>query len=45
MLPSYWAAWREAGTHGERRAFTTLLCAIVWWNFLVGHVVNNARGL
>ena len=45
MLPAYAAAWRHGATAGERRALTTALTIIVWWGFLVGHVVNNARGL
>jgi hypothetical protein len=23
---------------------TSILAFIIWWNFLVGHVVNNIRG-
>jgi len=47
LLPAYWAAWREpeASDRGARRALTTFLAAITWWNFLVGHIVNNTRGL
>ena len=47
LLPAYWAVWRvdsEADGLG-RRALTTFLAAITWWNFLVGHIVNNTRGL
>jgi hypothetical protein len=46
LLPAYWQAWRDptAGPAG-RRALTTLLALLAWWNFVVGHVVNNARGL
>jgi hypothetical protein len=45
VLPSYWAVWREPNAVSARRAFTTLLTAVAWWNFFVGHVVNNVRGL
>ena len=45
LLPAYWGAWREPGAVTGRRALTTFLAAITWWNYLVGHVVNNARGL
>ena len=45
LLPAYWAVWREPAETSARRAFTTFLAAGTWWNFLVGHVVNNVRGL
>lgn len=45
LLPAYWALWREADPAGARRAITTLLTLIGWWNFFVGHIVNNVRGL
>ncbi len=45
VLPAYWAVWREPTETAPRRAFTTLLAVVVWWNFLVGHIVNNVRGL
>jgi hypothetical protein len=48
MLPAYWAAWRKplAPEHAAARmSMTWLLAAIVWWNFIVGDVLNNIRGL
>lgn len=45
MLPAYIVAWREPGARGPRLAFTTWLTATTWWNLVVGHVVNNLRGL
>ena len=45
VLPAYWVVWREPVAAAPRRAFTTLLTAAAWWNFLVGHIVNNVRGL
>jgi hypothetical protein len=43
LLPGYICAWRSrAGSHV---GLTLVLAFIVWWNFLVGHVVNNFRGL
>lgn len=45
LLPAYWAVWREPGDAAARRALTTFLTTVAWWNFLVGHIVNNARGL
>jgi len=46
-LPAYWSLWRQplAEEHGRaRKALTSILAFIIWWNFLVGHVVNNFRG-
>jgi hypothetical protein len=48
MLPLYWLLWRrpqEAGAGSARLAVTLVLCFIVWYAFLVGHVLNNIRGL
>ena len=48
MLPLYWLLWNrppEAGARPARIAVTLILCAIVWYGFLVGHVLNNIRGL
>jgi hypothetical protein len=47
VLPAYWYFWRasEAQKYARARAFiTTLLAFVVWWNFLVGHVINDIRG-
>jgi hypothetical protein len=46
-LPAYWYFWRQplAEQHARTRAaLTALLAFIVWWNFLVGHILNNIRG-
>jgi hypothetical protein len=48
MLPLYWMLWRrppEDGARPARLAVTLILCFIVWYGFLVGHVLNNIRGL
>jgi hypothetical protein len=48
MLPAYWYYWRSVPIDvatGTRRALTVILAAIVWWSFLVGHIVNNMKGL
>jgi hypothetical protein len=47
MLPVYWLIWRtplipEAAT--ARRWLTTILAFIVWWNLVVGHILNNIKG-
>jgi hypothetical protein len=47
LLPAYWTSWRRpfAGERGlTAAALTTILGFIVWWSFLVGHVVNNIVG-
>ena len=47
-LPFYASTWREQNAESHRRdriAITWLLALIVWWDFVVGHVLNNIRGL
>jgi hypothetical protein len=45
MLPAYRYYWRNAEAQSSPRAvLTALLAFIVWWNFLVGHILNNVRG-
>jgi len=47
LLPAYWVCWQQplAGELARTRAaLTTILMCIVWWSFLVGHVVNNIKG-
>jgi hypothetical protein len=48
LLPVYAWLWRPDQTQShkvDRMAVTALLAFIVWWDFLVGHVLNNIRGL
>lgn len=48
ILPFYvwaWQAERLERHRVDRLATTALLTFIVWWDFLVGHVLNNIRGL
>ena len=48
MLPLYWYVWREPlqeKFRAARAATTAILCFIVWYGFLVGHVLNNIRGM
>jgi hypothetical protein len=48
VLPAYWSCWRQpvndSQNHRMRAALTLLLAFIVWWGFLVGHVINNIGG-
>src|SRR5215467_7226462 len=44
VLPAYWFCWRRPvnGQHQQiRTTLTVLLAFIVWWAFLVGHVLND----
>jgi hypothetical protein len=48
LLPLYFWLWRPeiADTHRrDRIVITSILAFIVWWDFLIGHVLNNIRGL
>lgn len=47
LLPAYRYYWRNASAPEHvrtRMALTAILTFIVWWNFLVGHILNNIRG-
>ncbi len=48
MRPFYWLMWRDAkdvDTRTVRIWTTSILCVVVWYSLLAGHVVNNVRGL
>jgi hypothetical protein len=47
LLPAYWIGWRRPSADQSSRmaaALTLILAFIVWWSFLIGHVLNNIRG-
>ena len=47
LLPAFWVCWRQQRTDGSSRtaaALTLILAFIVWWSFLIGHVLNNIMG-
>jgi len=47
LLPAYWICWRRPLADDPslaRAATTALLAFIVWWSFLVGHVLNDIAG-
>lgn len=45
LLPSYRYFWTEGASRIAQQLNTTVLAAIVWWSFGVGHVLNNIKGL
>ena len=48
MLPVYAMYWKTpllAAHAATRRYLTWILAFLVWWNFLVGHILNNIKGL
>jgi hypothetical protein len=47
LLPAYWAFWRQPLSDdyaSARRQLTLFLACLVWADFLIGHIANNARG-
>ena len=47
LLPAYWVCWRRPLANDSvrtRAILTAVLAFIVWWSFLIGHVLNNLRG-
>ena len=48
MLPFFWLVWRnpkDESMDSARKWTTAILCVIVWYSFIAGHIVNNVRGL
>lgn len=48
LLPVYWHLWRSDPAMSSirtRRFLTTLLMLGVWWNLVIGHILNNVKGL
>jgi hypothetical protein len=47
LLPIYWLLWKNARNpeyDSARKWLTVVMAAMVWYMFLVGHIVNNVRG-
>ncbi len=47
LLPIYWYLWKNsqhADYDSARKWVTMYLAGGCWFNFLVGHIVNNVRG-
>ncbi|HUR33260.1 MAG TPA: hypothetical protein VM032_05660 [Vicinamibacterales bacterium] len=48
LLAAYWYYWRPPlalERAAARKYLTWILAVVVWWNFLVGEVLNNIKGL
>ena len=48
LLPAYWAAWKQplaAEYATARLGLTWILALMVWWNFLIGQLLVNIKGL
>ena len=48
ILPAYLVYWRRPllpEYAPGRRGLTWILAFVTWWSFLVGHVLNNIKGL
>ena len=48
ILPVYWHFWKTVPLTEEtsiRKYLTTVLMIVVWWNLVVGHILNNIKGL
>jgi hypothetical protein len=46
LLPAYWVSWRTLADEPARThaILTAILAFVVWWSFLVGHVLNDIMG-
>src|SRR5215470_8222707 len=47
LLPAYWISWRRPLADERSRtaaALTAILTFIVWWGFVIGHIVNDIMG-
>ena len=44
-LPLYRDLWLNSHDSTGRTVLTVLLASVVWFNFVVGHLLNNLRGL
>ncbi len=48
LLPAYWHFWKRSPLAENvlaRRMLTTVILICTWWSLLIGHVLNNVRGL
>jgi hypothetical protein len=48
LLPIYWLLWKKVPLAEQvplRTAVTAILAVFVWYAFLIGHILNNLKGL
>jgi hypothetical protein len=48
LLPAYWFFWRQPLDSGHvwtRKMIVLLMAVFLWTGFMVGHVLNNIRGV
>jgi hypothetical protein len=48
LLPAYWHYWKRAPLTVNlltRRVLTGIIMLSTWWSLVIGHVLNNVRGL
>ena len=48
LLPAYWYFWKDPAAKDQvrtRKIIVLLMAVFVWAGFLVGHVLNNIRGV
>ena len=48
LLPAYWYFWKDPAAKDQaliRKMIVLLMAVFVWAGFLVGHVLNNIRGV
>ena len=48
LLPAYWHFWKRSPLTENvtaRRMLTTVVMLCTWYSLLIGHVLNNVRGL
>jgi len=47
LLPAYWVSWRQPlaeDLRSTRAALTAIFAFVVWWSYLIGHILNNILG-
>ncbi len=48
IIPAYVAYWRKAADDQDlftRKVLTVMVAGFVWWNFMVGHILTDLRGI
>lgn len=48
ILPAYVAYWQKAENDQDlftRKVLTIMVAGFVWWNFMVGHILTDLRGI